>query len=161
MNNESQSFTSKEKKSGWQNDKISKLAVDIANTIKENTPLSNVLRYALDVAADELVNEIYYKKHPELLNFIVNAGCSCSEAKFINYVNNHSEIFVCRNKKCDGVLEGICSKMKCNKCNKVYNITIYGITESLCRSCTARKLKECTVESLEKLTKINCINEEN
>ena len=109
----------------------------------ERSPLSQLLQYTVDFAGDQFVSEEFYQKNTDLLLWLDACGCDNEEIRFRAYIYSHQEILKCKDLECDGIIEGGCPKMVCNKCGKRYYLSIEDISETMCSRCVASKLGEC------------------
>ena len=110
---------------------------------KKESPISTLLRYAIDVASDEAIEEEFYQSYPSVLDFLSQSGSANMEIQFMSFVRHHPDIFICKEPNCDGIIIGQCPKMICNKCNRKYYVIIDSITSDMCNQCIAQEVGEC------------------
>ena len=119
------------------------LAKTMKLILSERSPLSQLLQYMVDFAGDQFISEEFYQRHQDLLLWLDACGCDNEEIKFRAFVHTHPDIFTCKEKECDGIIEGGCPKMICNKCGRQYYLSVDDITNTMCSRCVANKLGEC------------------
>ena len=119
------------------------LAEVMKMVMSERTPLSQLLQYTVDCAGDQFISEEFYQRNTELLLWLDACGCDNEEIRFRAYIYSHPEIFKCKESSCDGIIEGGCPKMVCNKCSRKYYLSVDGISDVMCSRCVADKLGEC------------------
>ena len=119
------------------------LAKTMRLILNERSPLSQLLQYMVDFAGDQFISEEFYQRHEDLLMWLDACGCDNEEVRFRAYVSSHPDIFICKEQDCDGIIEGGCPKMVCNKCGRHYYLSVDTITETMCSRCVANKLGEC------------------
>lgn len=110
---------------------------------KQKSPLSSLLQYSIDVCADEVIGEEFYKRDQTILPFLSVCGTNNEDVKFINYVRNHKDALVCKKQGCNGTLFGECPILECEECGRQYFINIDGITEHMCKSCVSNGINTC------------------
>jgi len=121
---------------------IDATAVMIKNIISKPSPLGRLLSYNIDICADEVIGDEFYKAQPSLMMFLARAGSTHDELCFRAYNYSHPEIFTC--KKCGHPLVGGCPIVECNNCSKPYYMDIDGISSDMCKNCVSGKLGTCS-----------------
>lgn len=126
----------------------------IGSFVKSGKPEGNILKMAIDIAADLFVANQAYEKHPYILDFLVQAGTTEEEVLFRHYIKTHPDILYCHEKGCDGSLHGGCPVLICDKCGRKHFLNVENITSAMCNNCVAKKLGECTEEKTKKYRQI-------
>lgn len=116
----------------------------------KKTPLSQLLQYSLDIAADQYVAEEFYLSDQELMLWLADAGTHNEEVQLRSYMIKNPQIFSCRMLGCDGRIIGGCPKLYCDKCNTSYFLHVDNITKVMCKRCVANELGECTYKTRRK-----------
>lgn len=122
-------------------------ATSIKMLISRDTTLSRLVQYCIDVAGDQYMSEEFYRRYPELLDFLASCGCDNDEILFRSWVQHHPDIFYCKTFNCHGTIIGGCPKMYCDNCGKLYFLHIDDITDTMCSRCAANEMGECGEQS--------------
>lgn len=124
------------------------------------TRLSNLLKYILEQASDEYIEEEFYHNDDKILEWLALTGVENWALQIRAYIKRHPQIFICRKPGCNGKIVGECSKLYCNICHCKYLLHLDYITENICEECIARKLNECTTKNRHGIKDIYCILED-
>jgi len=113
----------------------------------KNTPVGGLVRFVIDVAADQYLAEEFYQHYPELLEMLEQSGCDNTEILFQSYLHTHPLILSCKEQDCNGTIIGGCPKMTCDTCGREYYMIIDGVSTLMCDHCVAAELGECSEHS--------------
>lgn len=127
-------------------------AVMIKHIISTPSPLGRLLSYNIDICADQVIADEFYKAQPSLMMFLARAGSTQDELCFRAYHYSHPDIFLC--KKCGKPLVGGCPILECSNCSKPYYMDIDGISSDMCKNCVSSKLGTCSEIDRTRKTKI-------